>query len=78
MAAITSIEADIESLDALTRSEAIAQGHICLAQAKAAFADAEGYKVISRLEAYNNHLTRATFHASRAHAFYALAALLPE
>jgi hypothetical protein len=34
--------------------------------------------VISRLDAYNGHLLRANFHASRAHAFYALAAVLPE
>jgi hypothetical protein len=75
---VTTMELDIESMNALTRAEAIQQGHICMSQAKSAFADSEAYKLVSRLEAYNNHLTRANFHAARAHAFYALAALLPE
>jgi hypothetical protein len=75
---VSNFDRDMKSLRALSRAEAIEQGHMCLAQAADAWADAKAYKIISRLEAYNNHLTRATFHASRAHAFYALAAVLPE
>ena len=69
---------DTSAIAALTRAEAIHQGNVCLAEAHAAHAEAMGLKVVSRLTVTTNRLELATFWTTRATAFYALAAVLPE
>jgi hypothetical protein len=70
-------EAELEALGALTRADALRQGHMAITRSRKIFNDAVDRRMVSRLEAFNNKLAEAGVWAQRATAFYALAAALP-
>ena len=69
---------DTRAMQGLNKAQAIELGHRCMVMSNEAVGLAEDWRFVAALQTTGNRMERAVYWATRAQAFYALAAVLPE